>query len=83
MDTIRSMVQRGGLLSATADDGTEFTFKMDRSGLIAVYREDEDGDEEDNDDDNVFDDEEEEAEARAREEAGADWMVEQGFDRKD
>ncbi len=29
------------------------------------------------------DDDEEEKEARAREEAGADWMVEQGFDRKD
>lgn len=28
-------------------------------------------------------DAEEESEARAREEAGADWMVEQGFDRKD
>ena len=46
MDTIRSMVQRGGLLSATADNGTEFTFKMNDMGLIAVYTEDEDGDEE-------------------------------------
>ena len=46
MDTIRSMVQRSYRLSATADDGTEFTFKMDRMGLIAVYTEDEDGDEE-------------------------------------
>jgi hypothetical protein len=26
---------------------------------------------------------EEERDAQAREEAGADWMVEQGFDRKD
>jgi hypothetical protein len=33
-----------------------------------AYNADEDGDEDD---------------ARAREEAGADWMVEQGFDRKD
>ena len=44
----------------------------------------EDGDEEDNEDSpaNAIDAEEEE-EARAREEAGQDWMVEQGFDRKD
>lgn len=36
--------------------------------------------EEDNDDEPLDD---EERDARAREEAGADWMVEQGFDRKD
>ena len=35
-----------------------------------------------NEDADEFDSEEEKA-ARAREEAGADWMVEQGFDRKD
>jgi hypothetical protein len=46
---------------------------------------DEDDDEDDGDDNdhlNAFD-AEEEKEARAREDAGADWMVEQGFDRKD
>lgn len=44
---------------------------------------DEEGDEEDGDEAfNEFDAEEEKA-ARVREDAGADWMVEQGFDRKD
>jgi hypothetical protein len=57
--------------------------KPDTRAAAQADDDSEDGDEEDNDDDNVFDDEEEEAEARAREEAGADWMVEQGFDRKD
>ena len=59
--------------------------KPDTRAAAQADDDSEDGDEEDNEDDdrNVFDDEEEEAEARAREEAGADWMVEQGFDRKD
>lgn len=58
--------------------------KPDTRAAAQADDDSEDGDEEDNDDENnVFDDEEEEAEARAREEAGADWMVEQGFDRKD
>lgn len=35
------------------------------------------------DDNHTEDHDEDEAEARAREEAGNDWMVEQGFDRKD
>jgi hypothetical protein len=35
------------------------------------------------DDNHTEDHDEEEADARAREEAGNDWMVEQGFDRKD
>jgi hypothetical protein len=43
---------------------------------------DEDGDDENTDRQDESDDEEE-RDARAREEAGADWMVEQGFDRKD
>ena len=42
----------------------------------------EDGDEDDKDDEDGIDSDEEK-EARVREEAGADWMVEQGFDRKD
>ena len=41
-----------------------------------------DEDEEEGNEADEFDSEEEKA-ARAREEAGADWMVEQGFDRKD
>ncbi len=43
---------------------------------------DEDEEEDGSEDADGFDSEEEKA-ARAREEAGADWMVEQGFDRKD
>lgn len=35
------------------------------------------------DDNHTEDHDEDEADARAREEAGADWMVEQGFDRKE
>ncbi len=46
-------------------------------------QDDEDADADSGDDDlNQFD-ADEENDARAREEAGADWMVEQGFDRKD
>lgn len=46
--------------------------------------EDEDGDDREEGDDRLDEfDEDEEKEARAREDAGADWMVEQGFDRKD
>lgn len=41
-----------------------------------------DGDEDGGDEGNAQDDEDEE-DARQREEAGQDWMVEQGFDRKD
>ena len=44
--------------------------------------EEEDGDEEGDDRLDELDAEEEKA-ARVREDAGADWMVEQGFDRKD
>ena len=48
-------------------------------------RDENDGDDNDEDGDDRLDefDADEEKEARAREEAGADWMVEQGFDRKD
>ncbi|MDO9237461.1 MAG: hypothetical protein Q7U28_15685 [Aquabacterium sp.] len=50
----------------------------------STLSDDEDGDEDDGDDaDRDEADSEEDAEDRAREEAGADWMVEQGFDRKD
>ena len=48
-----------------------------------AFDDDEERADQDGDDDlNAFD-AAEEGEARAREEAGADWMVEQGFDRKD
>lgn len=51
----------------------------------AAPAQDEDDEEGDDDEASLFDeqDEADEEEARAREEAGADWMVEQGFDRKD
>lgn len=40
-------------------------------------------DDQDGDEYGIDDDSNDEADARRREEAGADWMVEQGFDRKD
>ena len=45
--------------------------------------EDRDDNREDRRDSSHTEDDEEEADARAREEAGNDWMVEQGFDRKE
>jgi predicted deacetylase len=59
--------------------GLEFMFGKIEHAPRAEHDEDE---EEGNEDADEFDSEEEKA-ARAREEAGADWMVEQGFDRKD
>jgi hypothetical protein len=44
---------------------------------------DQDGDSDKDADDTLEGEDEEERDARAREEAGQDWMVEQGFDRKD
>jgi hypothetical protein len=59
---------------------------LERAQLATVEDEEEDQDEvrnERHDDNRTEDHDEDEAEARAREEAGNDWMVEQGFDRKD
>jgi len=59
---------------------------LERAQLSTVEDEEEDQDEvrnERHDDNRTEDHDEDEAEARAREEAGNDWMVEQGFDRKD
>jgi hypothetical protein len=58
----------------------------ERAQLASVEDEEEDQDEvrdERHDDNHTEDHDEDEAAARAREEAGNDWMVEQGFDRKD
>lgn len=57
----------------------------ERAQFASEDDEEEDGDGEDrNDNDRHSEDhEEDEADARAREEAGNDWMVEQGFDRKE
>jgi hypothetical protein len=58
----------------------------ERAQLASAEDDEEDQDEvrnERHDDTHTEDHEEDEADARAREEAGNDWMVEQGFDRKD
>lgn len=59
---------------------------QERAQLTSPEDEEEDQDavrDERHDDNHTEDHDEDEAEARAREEAGNDWMVEQGFDRKD
>jgi hypothetical protein len=71
----------------TVAAGLEYMYG--KPGAPAVRDQDQDEDQDDDneserDDDGAIDfDEDEESDARAREEAGADWMVEQGFDRKD
>lgn len=67
----------------TVAAGLEYLFaKPERAG--AQDHGDEDDEDSDKDADSSMDGEdEEEKDARAREEAGQDWMVEQGFDRKD
>ena len=58
----------------------------ERAQLASAEDEEEDLDEvreERHEDNHTEDHDEDEASARAREEAGNDWMVEQGFDRKD
>ena len=56
-----------------------------KPGLAPVGQDDsEEGDEDDDgDDERDENDERDESDAKARKEAGDDWMVEQGFDRKD
>lgn len=67
--------------------GLEYMYSKPVSLPAGSNADDADGEDEedDQDKDNYSDelDSEELADARAREEAGADWMVEQGFDRKD
>lgn len=67
--------------------GLEFMYNLPETTQSRSAR-DSDHDEDDEEDDSLVSDadgmeDDEEKEARAREEAGADWMVEQGFDRKD
>jgi len=70
----------------TVAAGLEYLFsKPERTGS-KDHSEDDDGDAEKGERDANGDhdgEDEEEKDARAREEAGQDWMVEQGFDRKD
>jgi hypothetical protein len=67
----------------TVAAGLEYLFaKPERASAKDHSEDDDEGN--DKDADNSMDGEdEEEKDARAREEAGQDWMVEQGFDRKD
>jgi hypothetical protein len=75
--------EAGGEWFLTVAAGLEFM--ASRPSPAAAAEEDEDDSPEDGDDDTGNDDEGEsgEGDARARREAGDDWMVEQGFDRKD
>jgi len=70
----------------TVAAGLEYLFAKPERASAKDHSEDEDADaEKDQGDENGDRDgeDEEEKDARAREEAGQDWMVEQGFDRKD
>jgi len=70
----------------TVAAGLEYLFAKPDRASAKYHSEDDDEDaEKDQGDENGDrdDEDEEEKDARAREEAGQDWMVEQGFDRKD
>jgi len=70
----------------TVAAGLEYLFAKPERASAKDHSEDDDEDaEKDQGDENGEHDgeDEEEKDARAREEAGQDWMVEQGFDRKD
>jgi hypothetical protein len=85
VQTIRKQPMGDWFLTVAA--ALEYMYNMPDTKGSARGDSRDDVDEDDEDDtDNVrdLDDlDEEEKEARAAEEAGADWMVEQGFDRKD
>ena len=67
----------------TVAAGLEYLFAKPERASAKDHSED-DAEDSDKDADSSMDGEdEEEKDARAREEAGQDWMVEQGFDRKD
>ena len=71
----------------TVAAGLEYLYGKPGKPLAAARDEDDSDSDDDQDDDQRDDqedgDEDEESDARRREEAGADWMEEQGFDRKD
>jgi hypothetical protein len=67
----------------TVAAGLEYMYGKPDAAPAAQHANDEDDDEDAGDDELSEFDADEEKDARAREEAGADWMVEQGFDRKD
>jgi hypothetical protein len=66
----------------TVAAGLEYMYGKHDASAAPHDNDDEDADDNREDRDNAFDGDEE-SDAKAREEAGADWMVEQGFDRKD
>ena len=70
----------------TVAAGLEYLYGKPGKPLAAPRDEDDSDADEDQDDDqrdDQDDEDDEESDARRREEAGADWMEEQGFDRKD
>ena len=79
MDTIRKQPMGDWFLCVAA--GLEYLYDKPDTSLAKASADDEEDDDVVGDVDSL--DDEEERDARAREEAGADWMVEQGFDRKD
>lgn len=77
--------QGGWLLTVAA--ALEYMHQRPGAGASAGHGDDDEHDDEDGDrdgdEDRDHDEDDEDAEARANEEAGAEWLVEQGFDHKD
>jgi hypothetical protein len=68
----------------TVAAGLEYLFaKPERASAKDDSQDEEDDDREKDGDGNLDGEDDDEKDARLREEAGQDWMVEQGFDRKD
>jgi hypothetical protein len=67
----------------TVAAGLEYLFAKPERASAKDHSEDDDEGSEKDSEGKHDDEDEEEKDARAREEAGQDWMVEQGFDRKD
>lgn len=67
----------------TVAAGLEYMYSKPDAAPATQNENDEDADDEDEDDRLGDVDAEGESDARVRQEAGADWLVEQGFDRKD
>jgi hypothetical protein len=74
----------GGEWFMTVASGLEYMAGKPAFAAAAQGDSDEDDEEEDGDDFETLDgDDRDESDAKSRKEAGDDWMVEQGFDRKD
>ncbi len=81
VDLIRQQPQGDWFMTVAA--ALEYMFTQNDQAHGHDPRDADGDDEEDGEGALSAEDAEEEAEARAREEAGADWMAEQGFDRKE